>query len=230
MSTRSKNEKKTSGSGLSPDNEAFIEEMKTLIEEEIMNAFATHVKEALQNELSKIVAPINDLIVLLKSKNAKLRVEVDRLSIKCNANEQYSRKYNLRIGGITEEHSEDCYQAVSNFFQNEIGISINDAEIDRAHRVGRPGGFNPRQMIVKFKGYRAKQEVLKNRRNLKGKKGLYVREDLTAYNLELVRCARDTEYVSSCWSNDGKIFVKLNNCSIHVVCSKDDLLNIKPVD
>jgi hypothetical protein len=119
---------------------------------------------------------------------------------------------------------------VSNFIQNEIGISINDAEIDRAHRVGKPGGFNPHQMIVKFKGYHAKQEVLKNRRNLKGKKGLYVREDLTAYNLELVRYARDTEYVSSCWSNDGKIFVKLDNCSIHVVCSKDDLLNIKPVD
>ncbi|CAB3980761.1 Hypothetical predicted protein [Paramuricea clavata] len=62
MSTRSK---KTSGPGLSPDNEAFREEMKTLIKEEIMNAFATHVKEALQNELSKIVAPINDQIVLL---------------------------------------------------------------------------------------------------------------------------------------------------------------------
>jgi hypothetical protein len=205
MSTRSK---KTSGSGLSPDNEAFREEMKTLIKEEIMNAFATHVKEALQCELSKIVAPINDQIVLLKSENAKLLVEVDRLSIKCNANEQYSRKYNLRIGGIKEELSEDCYQAVSNFFQND--------RLDRAHRVGRPGGFNPRQMIVKFKGYRAKQEVLKNRRNLKGKKGLYVREDLSTYNLELVRYTRDTEYVSSCWSSDGKIFVKLVNCSIHV--------------
>ncbi|CAB4041913.1 Hypothetical predicted protein [Paramuricea clavata] len=149
MSTRSKIEKKTSG--LSPDNEAFREEMKSLIKEEIMNAFATHVKEALQNELSKIV--------LLKSENAKLCVEVDRLSIKCNANEQYSRKYNLRIGEVKEEPSEDCYQAASNFFQNEIGISINDADIDRAHRVGRPGGFNPRQMIVKFKGY---CQVLKN--------------------------------------------------------------------
>ena len=33
---------------------------------------------------------------------------------------------------------------------------------------------------------------------------------------------------ASCWSNDGKIFAKLDyidDCSIHVVCSKDDLLN-----
>lgn len=63
MSTRSK---KTS------EREDFREEMKTLIKEEIMHAFATHVKEALQHELSKIVAPINEKVVLLKSENAKL--------------------------------------------------------------------------------------------------------------------------------------------------------------
>lgn len=71
------------------------------------------------------------------------------------------------------------------FFRNEMGVTINDAEIDRVHRVGKPGGTTPHQMIVKFKGYRAKQEVLKNRRKLKGKTRLYIKEDLTAYNLEL---------------------------------------------
>ena len=78
------------------------------------------VKEALQNELSKIVAPINDQIVLLKSENAKLRVEVDRLSIKCNANEQYSRKYNLRIGGIKEEPSEDVIKWYQILFKMKL--------------------------------------------------------------------------------------------------------------
>ena len=63
-----------------------------------MHAFATHVKEALQHELSKIVAPINEKVDLLKSENAMLCVELNRLSIKCNTNEQYSRKYNLHIG------------------------------------------------------------------------------------------------------------------------------------
>jgi hypothetical protein len=78
------------------------------------------VKEALQNELSKIVAPINDQIVLLKSENAKLRVEVDRLSIKCNGNEQYSRKYNLRIGGIKEEPSEDVIKWYQILFKMKL--------------------------------------------------------------------------------------------------------------
>ena len=41
------------------DFDQFREEMRSLIKDEIMNAFATHVKESLQCELAKIVAPIN---------------------------------------------------------------------------------------------------------------------------------------------------------------------------
>ena len=94
----------------STDFDQFREEMRSLIKNEIMNTFATHVKESLQCELVKIVAPINEQVSLLKSENEKLRVELNHLSVMCNANEQYSRKYNLRVGGIKEEPGEDCYK------------------------------------------------------------------------------------------------------------------------
>ena len=42
------------------------------------------------------------------------------------------------------------------------GVDIKDSDIDRAHRVGRKG-YAPRQMIIKFKSYRAKLVVMKNR-------------------------------------------------------------------
>jgi hypothetical protein len=146
----------------------------------------------------------------------------------CNANEQYSRKYNLRVGGIKEEPGEDCYEAISSFVSNEMGVTMDDAEIDCVHRVGKAGGSLPHQMIIKFKGYRAKQAVLKSCRELIGKKGLYVREDLTAKNLDLFHYARAAEFISSVCSSDGKIFVKLKvNSSIHVVCCKDDVLNLQ---
>lgn len=232
MTTRSKK-----ASAPSIDLEDFREEMKTLIKEEIMNAFAIHVKEALQHELSSIVAPLKEQLEFLKSENTKLRdtsskleKELIRLSAKCNANEQYSRKYNLRIGGIKEEPDEDCYGVVFKFVESQLGVTINDAEIDRVHRVGKPGGLNPRQLIVKFKGFRAKQEILKNRRKLKGKTGIFINEDLTATNLELLRYARQAENISSAWSNDGKIFVKISDESIHVVCCCEDVLNLKPIE
>jgi hypothetical protein len=88
----------------------------------------------------------------------------------CNANEQYSRKYNLRVGGIKEEPGEDCYEAISSFVSNEMGVTMDDAEIDCVHRVGKAGGSSPHQMIIKFKGYRAKQAVLKSCRELIGKR------------------------------------------------------------
>ena len=126
----------------------------------------------------------------------------------------------LRIGGIKEESDEDCYTTTSFLFCNEMGVTINDAEIDRVHRVGKPGRTTP-QMIVMFKGYHAKQEVLKNRHKLKGKRGLYVKEDLTAYNLELFHYARAAEFVSSMWSNDSKVLHPL----LHVMhCCNSEII------
>ena len=152
MSTRSR---KVSSPSTDPGD--FREEIKTLIKEEIKNAFANFVKKTLQKELLSIVVPLKEQLDSLKSENAKLcddlsnmEKEVKRISLKSNANEQYSRKFNLPIGGITEEPDEDCYEMLSNFLESQLGISISDTEIDQVHRVGRPGQARPRQMIVKL--------------------------------------------------------------------------------
>jgi hypothetical protein len=83
-------------------------------------------------------------------------------------------------------------------------------------------------MIIKFKSYRAKLVVMKNCRKLKDKGGMFVNNDLTKYNLDLIRNACLAEHVASAWSNDGKIFVKLADSSIHVVRSPDDVLMLGP--
>ena len=87
----------------------------------------------------------------VKIKNEKLhadlsdmKVHVTNLSLHANANERYSRKYNVRIGGIHEVEGEDCYAAVSGFFKQELRVDIKDSNIDRAQRVGRKG-YAPRR-------------------------------------------------------------------------------------
>ena len=70
--------------------------------------------------------------------------------------------------------------------------------------------------------------VMKNRRKLKDKRGMFVNDDLTKYNLDLIRNARLAEHVASARSNDGKIFVKLADSSIHAVRSPDDVLMVGP--
>jgi hypothetical protein len=61
-------------------------------------------------------------------------------------------------------------------------------------------------MIVKFKSYRTKAEVIKHRRKLKGVAGLFINEDLTAYNLDLYYEARGSSFIGATWSSDGKVF------------------------
>jgi hypothetical protein len=41
--------------------------------------------------------------------------------LKTNANEQYWRKYNIRIGGIEEDPKEDCYKKYLHFFKASLG-------------------------------------------------------------------------------------------------------------
>lgn len=65
MSTRSRKVSST-------DPGDFREEIKTLIKEEIKNAFANFVKKSLQKELLSIVVPLKEQLDSLKSENAKL--------------------------------------------------------------------------------------------------------------------------------------------------------------
>ena len=112
---------------------------------------------------------------------------------------------------------------VSNFFTTELGVTVNEPDIDRVHRVGKRGA-PARQMIVKFKSYHAKDKVVKSRSKLKGKKGFYINEDLTLFSLDLLRKARLAKHVYHAWAADGKIFVKLHDESIQLVRCPEDIL------
>ena len=207
--------------------------IKAMNSEEMKSAISSQVKQLIKSELNSIVKPLEDDLASIKAENSRLRVELlnikkqnTTLSLHANANEQYSRKYNVRISGIEEVHAEDCFAAVSIFFETELGVTVNESDIDRVHRVGRRG-LSPRQMIVKFESYRAKERVVKNRSKLKGKKGFYVNEDLTSFNLVHLRKARMAGHVQHTWASDGKIFVKLEDESIHVVRCPDDILALQ---
>ena len=236
VSTRSSSNKKLI-------DEDFKNELSNLIKDELISAMnstemrkaiASQVKELIQSDVASFIQPLETKLAGVKIENEKLRadlfdmkVHVTNLSLHANANEQYSRKYNVRFGGIHEVEGEDCYAAVSGFFKQELRVDIKDSDIDRAHRVGRKG-YAPRQMIIKFKSYHAKLVVMKNSRKLKDKRGMFVNDDLTKYNLDLIRNARFAEHVASAWSNDRKIFVKLADSSTHVVRSPDDVRMLGP--
>ena len=64
---------------------------------------------------------------------------IDQLIIKCDANEQYSRRSCLRIYGIEcsdYERNDNVLQRVKECYE-EINLPFQDENIDRVHRIGR---------------------------------------------------------------------------------------------
>ena len=105
----------------------------------------------------------------------------------------------------------------------KVDLSVDD--IERSHRVGTPGELPSesdadtpddqsapikayRGIIVKFKSYRKRQEIIRNRRKLKGHKRAIV-EDLTVRNQKLLANARSHPQVEAAWSSDGRIIALL---------------------
>ncbi|XP_032232538.2 uncharacterized protein LOC116601130 [Nematostella vectensis] len=142
---------------------------------------------------------------------------MNEIEDKFGKSEQYSRRNNIRIGGIPEDDSEEREQTdgkVINLIKENLGITILPTDICRSHRTGKKKDSKPRQIIVKFTRHNTKLEVMRKRKELKQKKSsIFINEDLTQQpRLKMVKLLKDEgkDLISKSWSADGIIFVRLN--------------------
>ncbi|KAH3706188.1 hypothetical protein DPMN_065569 [Dreissena polymorpha] len=104
----------------------------------------------------------------------------EKQSGKLNELEQYGKRNNIRIAGLAEaninhnkttsETAEETSKAIIKFLNEKIdGLNICINDIDIAHRLGRRDtNSKPRAAIVKFVYRHKRDQVMKNRRCLKG--------------------------------------------------------------
>lgn len=210
--------------------------MKNVLSETIQTTLDDHATKmkaldekmaAIQLQNSKLSDSLNDesrrssslqtKVVALEFQNSKLyeslsevRNQVDRVLFKCNDNEQYSRRSNVRVFGIDESPDESCEGKILDFVKAKLDIDLREFDIDRCHRVGLKKAGKPRAIIVKLDSYKVKSRIIKSRKKLKGTAFL-ITEDLTKENYSLLRKVREAEETSSAWSVDGKIFAKFSN-------------------
>lgn len=181
------------------------------------------VTEAIDEKLAELKADNERLT----RENIALKKRVTTLEAQMDASEQYSRRNSLRISGIPETANEDTDQVVLHVAET-VGVNILPSEIDRSHRLGKPGNRQTRDILVKFTTYRARERVMKNRRNLKTSelKGVFVNEDLTKIRSKLLfearKCAK-TKHLLGAWSSDGRILVKDKKGTVTVVTCEDDI-------
>lgn len=137
---------------------------------------------------------------------------VSELALKCDDQEQYSRRTSVRISGVRELPNEDVIQ-LTNSVLDDLQLPARPV-INRVHRVGptRKPTDPPRPILCQFLSYPDKSTVMKNRSNLKdARPGVYINEDLTRKRSKLLYDARQlekNEKIIDAWSSDGRLAVK----------------------
>ena len=137
----------------------------------------------LENKVFVLEASVNKL----QDKNAVLSSSVDFLTKQSDSQEQYSRRYCLRINGIETKENEsakDCLSTVVNICKNKLNLDISESDIDRAHRIGK----EKKTIIVKFFSFAKRTEVYKARKTTNDFK---VHLDLTKNRLNLLDKAKE---------------------------------------
>lgn len=190
-----------------------------------LTEMATHIISEVVGGLKQTMSDLEQENKQLRDKISVLERRVETLEIKDDKANQYSRKNCLRLSGVAESDNESMDSLATNLFK-ELGVDVNLGEIDNMHRLARRkpsspsstesagDASRPRDIIIKFATYRARQRVFTGRSNLRNSKsfkGAYLNEELTKqrssvyYNArKLVKAGR----IKSTWTTNGIILVK----------------------
>ena len=132
----------------------------------------------------------------------------------------YQRRQCLRVFGVTEEVGEDT-DIICMEVGKRIGVNVEVSDIDRSHRIGKKDVGKPRPIIIKFLSYRKRNEMFRNKRQLKGS-GITIREDLTKQRHLLLKECIQKYGLPNVWTMDGVIIVKQGDVKHRISC-KDDM-------
>ena len=161
---------------------------------DLVDRLERKIEEKVEERASAIESRINQLEQKVDALESAL-VVVDHLHRKIDDNEQYSRRVCLRFDNVPlpeNGHKEDCAKKIGEIMnQMNYGLDVND--IDRAHRIGQrktsEDGSQRQQIIARFKSFRGRTLVYRNRK--KAKDNVKIRVDLTSKRMKILNAAMD---------------------------------------
>ena len=179
--------------------------------------------------ISSLTAKVDHLTTQLNIRDARingLEQRLEKLELDSDNQEQYTRRPNIRIQGISELGSGTTDDKVLSVINDTMGLTppLALTDIERSHRLGpktdREGRPRTRAVIVRFRTERIRDTVYRARTVLKHhnkehsdaqQPQLYLNEDLTARRASLAfetRKLKQLKKISDCWTANGKVFVK----------------------
>ena len=190
-----------------------------------VNSIAIEQKKQ-EKEMKKLSEKNEELEEKNKKLNERIAREEDKRKYDLNDLEQYGRRNNVRISGLTfdnkYENSQQTAKGIATILNNQMGLNISSYDIDIAHRLGKYEEHKIRNVIVKFVQRQLKVTVMKNTKKLKGTP-ISINEDLTSINLEVLASLRlkGKDTIEKSWSYEGKLYAKMKTGKIVPITSAD---------
>lgn len=184
------------------------------------------------DELSASLELVNDLKKKVETLEVSLEEKdkkIQELQRNLQQNEQYGRRNQIEVGGVTETEGENVEDIVINVARS-MQINLSPADIQASHRI--LSRTSPPPIIVEFTNRKAKEALLNNKRkkNLKDNQGrrIYLNESLTPFYKHLLWQSKNLarEFgLKFCWFKNNKIFIKKdeNSKQIFKILTLQDL-------
>ena len=183
----------------------------------------------METKLDQQEKEISSLRESKKSVDFELTQEKRRyqtLSNSLNDLEQYSRRNNIRIFGVTDNKKDETLHetenVVRNLLRNKLNLNFGPEDFEICHRIGRYTAGANRAIIVKFLYRKSRVLTISERKKLKGS-GIIISEDLTHKNVKRLQDIKALSCVESCWSRDGRLYAKNSRGTIKEVKPDDQL-------
>ena len=160
---------------------------------------------SLEKNLEQEKDNVNDLNLRMKYEETK-RWQYE------NEAEQYSRRNNIKIRGLTDDNkretARETAEKVIKFLKEKNVANVELSDIDYSHRLPSKS-MTKRDIIVRFVSRFTRDQVISNRKNL-AKTGTFINEDLTKTNLHVLMCVKKKMpgTVKDDWTSNGTIWYK----------------------
>lgn len=153
----------------------------------------------------------------------ELSKKVEQMDVHADDVEQTMRSSNLMVYGLSGADAN--ITGTIDVLNVKLGMTLRAADIDSMYRVNQRSmtgdssssvsgasavSRKPAPLVVKFNNKKTRDDVLWNRKKLKGS-SISIAEQLTARRMNLLQKANElvkTGRFSSSWSSGGRIFVK----------------------
>lgn len=215
----------------------LFRELMVEMKQELLNSVVNRIemlesrifdKDAKNDELNKEVTSLQNEVVDHKTKHEALRNRIDSSNEKMtrlhNDMEQYSRANNIRIHGIVStdafETADQTTDTVIKTLNEKMKLKLRKEDVDIAHRLRKVVGGN-QEVIVKLQSRLVKETILNNRKLLKDT-GIYINEDLTKMNQEVLMSVKKKrpDTVNNAFSRNGVIKYFTKTGELKTGCTK----------